>query len=446
MDKIVIFGAGLSASSLIQYLLDNAAQHQWLVRLGDKALSTAKGKINNHPQGEAFAFDVFNAQQVEEEVKKATVVISMLPARFHPVVAKACVTHNKHMVTASYVSPEVKALNAQAREKGLLLLNEIGVDPGIDHMSAMQVIDKIKAEGGTLEAFYSSTGGLIAPEYDNNPWNYKFTWNPRNVVVAGQSTARYQEEGKVKYIPYHQLFRRTQKLEVLDLGAFEMYPNRDSLSYKDTYNLPEIPTIMRGTLRRPGYCEAWNAFVQLGATDDTYALDQIAGMTYRDFMDSFLPQTAGKTTEERMANYLQIPQDGEVMQKIAWLGLFNETPIDMEEATPAQVLQKVLEEKWALGDTDKDIIVMQHQFDYITKGGEKKRKLSSLVVRGKDKVHTAMSITVGIPVAIATKLLLTGVIKATGVVIPIREDIYGPVLKELQDHGIRFIEEEVPYT
>lgn len=446
MDKIVIFGAGLSASSLIQYLLDNAAQHQWLVRLGDKELSTAKGKINNHPQGEAFAFDVFNAQQVEEEVKKATVVISMLPARFHPVVAKACVTHNKHMVTASYVSPEVKALNAQAREKGLLLLNEIGVDPGIDHMSAMQVIDKIKAEGGTLEAFYSSTGGLIAPEYDNNPWNYKFTWNPRNVVVAGQSTARYQEEGKVKYIPYHQLFRRTQKLEVLDLGAFEMYPNRDSLSYKDTYNLPEIPTIMRGTLRRPGYCEAWNAFVQLGATDDTYALDQIAGMTYRDFMDSFLPQTAGKTTEERMANYLQIPQDGEVMQKIAWLGLFNETPIDMEEATPAQVLQKVLEEKWALGDTDKDIIVMQHQFDYITKGGEKKRKLSSLVVRGKDKVHTAMSITVGIPVAIATKLLLTGVIKATGVVIPIREDIYGPVLKELQDHGIRFIEEEVPYT
>lgn len=446
MDKIVIFGAGLSASSLIQYLLDNAAQHQWLVRLGDKELSTAKGKINNHPQGEAFAFDVFNAQQVEEEVKKATVVISMLPARFHPVVAKACVTHNKHMVTASYVSPEVKALNAQAREKGLLLLNEIGVDPGIDHMSAMQVIDKIKAEGGTLEAFYSSTGGLIAPEYDNNPWNYKFTWNPRNVVVAGQSTARYQEEGKVKYIPYHQLFRRTQKLEVLDLGAFEMYPNRDSLSYKDTYNLPNIPTIMRGTLRRPGYCEAWNAFVQLGATDDTYALDQIAGMTYRDFMDSFLPQTAGKTTEERMANYLQIPQDGEVMQKIAWLGLFNETPIDMEEATPAQVLQKVLEEKWALGDTDKDIIVMQHQFDYITKGGEKKRKLSSLVVRGKDKVHTAMSITVGIPVAIATKLLLTGVIKATGVVIPIREDIYGPVLKELQDHGIRFIEEEVPYT
>ncbi len=443
MNKITILGAGLSASSLIQYLLDQAPAHQWKVRLGDKDLATAQRKIGSSQHGEAFAFDVSNEQQVIEEVAKSTVVISMLPARFHPVVAKACIAHNKHMITASYVSPEVKALHKQAQEQGILLLNEIGVDPGIDHMSAMQVIDKIKADGGKLEAFYSSTGGLIAPEFDTNPWHYKFTWNPRNVVVAGQSTARYLENGRVKYIPYHQLFRRYQSLNVLDLGGFEMYPNRDSLGYKETYDLPEIPTILRGTLRRPGYCDAWNVFVQLGANDDTYQVDQIADMTYRDFMESFLPATGGTTTEEKLADYLNLPPNGEVMQKLTWLGIFNESPIGLKEATPAQVLQKLLEEKWALGDEDKDMIVMQHQFDYLDKTGERKRKLSSLVVRGRDKVHTAMSITVGIPVAIATKLLLTNVIKATGVVIPTKPDIYEPVLEELKEYGIEFIEEDI---
>ncbi|MFO7939545.1 MAG: saccharopine dehydrogenase C-terminal domain-containing protein [Bacteroidales bacterium] len=444
MNKILILGAGLSASSLIQYLLDNAPKHQWIVRVGDKDLATAQQKIGTHKHGEAFAFDVFNEQQVTDEVANATVIISMLPARFHPMVANTCVAHNKHMITASYVSAEVKTLNEEAKNKGLLLLNEIGVDPGIDHMSAMQVIDQIKAEGGTLEAFYSSTGGLIAPEYDTNPWHYKFTWNPRNVVVAGQSTARYLEKGQVKYVPYHQLFRRYRSLSVLDLGNFEMYPNRDSLGYRETYDLPNIPTILRGTLRRPGYCDAWNVFVQLGATDDTYKLDQIEKMTYRDFMESFLPADGGTSTEEKLASYLNLPPHDEVMQKLTWLGIFNETPIGLKEGTPAQVLQKLLVEKWALGEHDKDMIVMQHQFDYTNKSGERKRKLSSLIVRGKDKVHTAMSITVGIPVAIATKLLLTGTIKATGVVIPTKPDIYQPVLNELKDFGIEFIEEEIP--
>jgi len=443
MNKILILGAGLSASSLIQYLLDNASEHQWQVRLGDKEVSTAQQKIGNHKHGEAFAFDVFNQQQIAQEVSKATVVISMLPARFHPMVARACVSQKKHMITASYVSQEVKDLHHEAKNKKILLLNEIGVDPGIDHMSAMQVIDKIKAEGGKLEAFYSSTGGLIAPEYDTNPWHYKFTWNPRNVIVAGQSTARYLENGQVKYIPYHQLFRRYKSLSVLDMGKFEMYPNRDSLGYRQTYNLPEIPTILRGTLRRPGYCDAWNVFVQLGATDDTYKLDQLENMTYRDFMESFLPAEGGTTTEEKLATYLNLPPHDEVMQKLTWLGIFNETPIGLNEATPAQVLQKLLKEKWALAENDKDMIVMQHQFDYTNKSGKRRRKLSSLIVKGKDKVHTAMSITVGIPVAIATKLLLSGTITATGVVIPTEANIYEPVLNELKEFGIEFIEEEV---
>lgn len=442
MKKILILGAGLSASSMIKYLLDHAEEHDWTVRVGDISEETAKQKIAGHKRGEAFAFDVFNEEQKQAEIKTADVVISLLPASFHPVVAKACLEHGKHMLTASYVSPEMKELHQAAQDKGILMLNEIGVDPGIDHMSAMKVIDKIKADGGKLLSFKSNTGGLVAPEFDTNPWNYKFTWNPRNVVVAGQSVAKYIEEGQYKYVPYQKLFTRTENVSVLNVGEFEVYPNRDSLSYRETYDIQDIPTLIRGTMRRPGYSKAWNVFVQLGTTDDTYKMMDIKDITYRDFINSFLPYDSELTVEEKLAQNCDIDMDSDVMKRLQWLGIFETRKIGMKEGTPAQILQKLLEEKWALGENDKDMIAMQHLFEYEI-GGKRKKITSSLVVIGEDTTHTAMSITVGIPVAIATKLLLTGIIKATGVVVPTKPDIYEPVLAELENFGIKFVEEEI---
>ena len=329
MKKILILGAGLSSSSMIKYLLDHSKENNWKVKVGDMSLELAKRKIGGHENGEAFQFDVFNEVQRIEEIKNADYVVSMLPARFHPLVAEKCVEFGKHMFTASYVSKEMKELHQKAVEKGLLLLNEIGVDPGIDHMSAMKVIDEIKAEGGEMLAFTSSTGGLVAPEFDNNPWNYKFTWNPRNVVVAGQSVAQYIDHGKYKFVPYHQLFRRTEKMSVLHVGEFEMYPNRDSLSYRETYNLQNIPTILRGTLRRPGYCEAWNVFVSLGVTDDTYVIENSENLTYREFINSYLPYDENDTVEQKICNYTGIQMDSETMSRLKWLGIFENVKIGL---------------------------------------------------------------------------------------------------------------------
>jgi len=441
MKKILVLGAGLSSSSMIKYLLDHSEQCNWKIRVGDISLDVAKQKIANHKNGEAFEFDIFNEKQRHEEIQKADVVISMLPARFHYLAAEKCVEFGKHMVTASYVSKEIKAMHDQALAKNILLLNEIGVDPGIDHMSAMKVIDEIKAKGGELISFKSSTGGLVAPEYDNNPWNYKFTWNPRNVVVAGQATAQYIDHGQLKFIPYHKLFTRPETMSVLDLGKFEMYPNRDSLSYREVYGLQNIQTLLRGTLRRPGYCEGWNVFVQLGATEDTYVVENSANMTYRDFINSFLPFDEKDTVEQKLAKYVGIDMKSETMKRLEWLGIFEKRQIGLPNATPAQILQKLLEEKWALGPEDKDLIVMQHEFIFKLKG-KTKRITSSLIVRGQDTVHTAMSITVGVPMAIATKLLLTDVITKRGVVIPIMKDVYMPVLDELKEFGINFVEDE----
>ncbi|NOQ28026.1 MAG: saccharopine dehydrogenase [Bacteroidales bacterium] len=441
MKKILILGAGLSSSSMIKYLLDHSNENNWKIRVGDMSLDIATKKIENHENGEAIKFDVFNEQQRNEEIENSDLVISMLPARFHHLVAAKCVKSGKHMVTASYVSDEIQALHDEAVSKELLLLNEIGVDPGIDHMSAMKVIDEIKAKGGELLAFKSSTGGLVAPEFDNNPWNYKFTWNPRNVVVAGQSVAQYIDHGKYKYVPYNQLFKRTERMSILDVGEFEMYPNRDSLSYRKTYGLEDIPTLLRGTLRRPGYGAGWNVFVQIGATDDTYNVAGLESMTYREFINSFLPYNVKDSVEQKLCDYVGIDPESETMSRLKWLGIFDDTKIGLSEATPAQILQKLLEEKWALDAEDKDMIAMQHQFDYVL-DGKNKRITSSLVVRGKDQVHTAMSITVGIPVAIATKLFLNGVIKQKGVIVPTMKDVYEPVLKELEEYGIVFIEKE----
>ena len=442
MKKIFLIGAGLSTSTLIEYILDNSEKYNWKLRIGDMSVETARKKINGHANGELVKFDIYNEEQREVEIKNADIVVSMLPARMHYIVAKCCLKFKKNMITASYVSKEIRDLDEEAKNKGIIILNELGVDPGIDHMSAMSIVDKIKDNGGKLIAFRSYTGGLVAPKHDNNPWNYKFTWNPRNVVVAGQgSAAQIIVNGKYKYIPYHRLFKRIDRTEVLDFGEFEVYMNRDSLKYRKAYQLEKIPTMIRGTLRRPGFCKAWDVLVQLGVTDDSYTIENSENMTYRDFINTFLRYEEKIPVEQKIMDKLDIHEDSIVMYKLRWLGLFKDKKIKLKNATPAQILQKLLMKRWKLDIDDKDMIVMQHKFEYII-DDRKKRIISSIVVKGRNNVHTAMSITVGMPVAIAMKMVLTGKIKKTGVHIPVKREIYEPIMNELETYGIKFIEEE----
>src|SRR5688572_23586675 len=279
MKNVLVLGAGRSSSSLIAYLLENAQKHEWRVVVGDTSLQAAQEKVGHHPEGKAILFDVLDESAATQSLLDADIVISLLPAHFHPKVAAYCLSLKKHLLTASYVSPEMQAFHEQATTNGLLFLNECGLDPGIDHMSAVQVMDKIRKEGGKLISFESFTGGLIAPETDpENPWRYKFTWNPRNVVMAGQGTAKYLQHGRYRFISYQQLFSRITKIEVPGYGSFEGYANRDSLKYIDTYGLQGIKTMLRGTLRNEGFCSAWNILVQLGCCDDTYLLDHVDTM------------------------------------------------------------------------------------------------------------------------------------------------------------------------
>lgn len=441
MKNILILGAGLSASSMIAYLLKQASVNQWKVAVGDVSEETAAAKVSGYDLARSFRFDVEDQKQLKTEVSKADVVISMLPARFHPVVAAECLAQSKHMATASYISPEMKAMDADVRKKGLLFLNEIGVDPGIDHMSALRVINEIKKQGGKLLSFESSTGGLVAPESDNNPWNYKFSWNPRNVVLAGQGVSKFLQNGQFKYIPYHSLFSRIDKTTVPFYGDFEIYANRDSLKYRESYGLQDIQTMFRGTMRRPGYCAGWNVFVQLGMTDDTWIMEGSEKMSWREYVNSFLPYDEKLSVEEKLCAAMGFSMESETMQRLKWLGIFSHEPIGLKDASPARILQKILEEKWVLGPEDKDMIVMQHRFVYEL-GSVRRTRTSTLVVIGQDPVHTAMSITVGIPLAIAVKMLMLGQIQLRGVQMPSSPDIYEPVLKELEEYGVKFSEEE----
>ncbi|WP_262712021.1 saccharopine dehydrogenase family protein [Formosa maritima] len=446
MRKILVIGAGKSASYLIKYLLDKSEQEELLVMVGDVNFSNAKKLIGNHENAQAIMLDVFDKRSRQNAIQNSDIVISMLPARFHVEVAKDCISFNKNMVTASYISEEMQKLDKAATEKGLIFMNEIGVDPGIDHMSAMQVIDRIRDKGGHIILFESFTGGLVAPESDNNLWNYKFTWNPRNVVVAGQGgAAKFLQEGTYKYIPYNRLFRRTEFLDIEGYGRFEGYANRDSLKYQSAYGLDSAKTLYRGTMRRVGFSRAWNMFVQLGMTDDEYTIDDSENMSYRDFVNAFLPYSPTDSVELKFRHALKIDQDDIVWDKLIELDIFSNTKmVELKKATPAQILQKILEESWTLNDNEKDMIVMYHKFGYELEG--KKYQIdSTMVTLGEDRIYTAMAKTVGLPVAIATLAILNEKIITPGVQMPITKEVYEPILKELEEYGIVFKETEVPY-
>lgn len=445
MTKLLIIGAGKSTSALVRYLDVNAQENNLQILIADKDMQAAK-KSAAYPSTKAIELDIFNTEERQKQIKAADMVVSMLPARFHIEVAKDCVNFGKNMATASYVSNEMAALDEEVKAKGLTFMNEIGVDPGVDHMSAMKVIDEIRENGGKLILFESFTGGLVAPESDDNLWNYKFTWNPRNVVVAGQGgPAKFIQEGKYKYIPYQRLFRRTEFLEVPGYGRFEGLANRNSLAYREVYGIEDIPTLYRGTLRRVGFSKAWNVFVQLGVTDDTYTLEDSEHMTYREFFNTFLPYSPTDSVELKLRHSLKIDQDDLLWEKLLDLDIFNnKKTIGIKNATPAQALQSILEEKWMLKPEDKDMIVMYHKFGYEL-DGEKKQIDSTMVSIGEDQTFTAMSRTVGLPLGIAIIKMLKKEITRPGVLRPIHPEIYNPILEELEEHGIEFTETQTEY-
>jgi saccharopine dehydrogenase-like NADP-dependent oxidoreductase len=442
--NILVLGAGRSSSSMIRYFLKNAEQENWQLIVADMNLALAQEKVKNHPRGAAIQLDALNPIERRKALTGIDLVVSMLPAQYHVEVVKDCIELKINTITPSYISDEMKALDEAAQNAGIIVMNEIGVDPGIDHMSAKKVLDRLEQSGAKITQFESFTGGLLAPESDNNPWNYKFTWNPRNVVLAGQGSAsKFIQEGQYKYIPYHKLFRRTEIIEVEGYGRFEGYANRDSLKYRAVYGLDNIPTIYRGTLRRVGFCRAWNMFVQLGATDDSYILEGSKNMTKRQFINSFLAYNPYDSVELKTRYYLRIEQDDAVWDKLVWLGIFEQEPLNLEhDMTPAQILQKILEEKWTLEPHDKDMIVMWHKFGFELNG--KKRDIeASMVFIGEDQTYTAMSETVGLPIGICSKMILNGTIALKGVRIPIEKEIYEPVLAELEKYGVVFTEKDV---
>ncbi|SNR31948.1 saccharopine dehydrogenase C-terminal domain-containing protein [Hymenobacter mucosus] len=450
MSRILLLGAGRSASSLLQYLLHHAPTEGWQVTVADVNPAPVRALLLPHAAyAQAVPFAVEDNARLEELISQAEVVISMLPALFHPLVARACLRFQCHLVTASYASEEINALHEQAQAAGLVLLMECGLDPGLDHMSAMQVIDEVRAQGGELLSFKSYCGGLMAPGSEgDNPWRYKFTWNPRNVVLAGQGTAKFLEGGQPRFIPYQQLFARTELLCIPTYGEFEGYANRDSLSYRAPYGLHDIPTILRGTLRRPGYCAAWHALVLLGLTDDAVHLGNAASMTWSELVTAYLPQAADHSLPlaTRTAQHLGLAPDSPEMQRLAWLGIFSDVPVGLANAKPAQLLERLLTAKWQLEPTDQDMIVMQHLFRY-TLGGVLYHHTSSLVVLGDDSIHTAMAKTVGLPVGIAVRRLLQGHVSQRGVVIPTSAELYEPILHELAtQYGIHFVENKQTVT
>jgi saccharopine dehydrogenase (NAD+, L-glutamate forming) len=446
MRNILIIGAGRSTTSLIRYLIEKSSSENLFITIGDISLESAQKLTKNHPNAKGILLDVFNKKQREEAVKAVDIVISMLPARFHIEVAKDCVTYEKNLVTASYISDEMQALNKEVVEKGLVFMNEIGVDPGIDHMSAMQVIDTIRDKGGKLILFESFTGGLIAPESDDNLWNYKFTWNPRNVVLAGQGgAAEFLQEGLHKYIPYNRLFRRTELIKIKGYGEFEVYANRNSLKYQKVYGFKDILTLYRGTIRRVGFSRAWNIFVQLGMTDDSYTIPNSENLSYREYVNLFLPYSPTDSIELKLRHNLKIDQDDLIWKKLKEIDIFNSKKyLEIKNATPAQALQKILMEKWALAKDDKDMIVMYHKFGYEL-NGKNYQIDSSMVTVGEDQTYTAMSKTVGLPVAIAALKILNKTITTPGVLRPIDKEVYKPILKELETYGVEFNEQKKEY-
>jgi saccharopine dehydrogenase-like NADP-dependent oxidoreductase len=443
MKNILVLGAGQSAPYMIDYLLRQSEKHDWFITVGDRDIDLARKAVNRHPHGNVISFDVNDAEMRLTQIEKADVVVNFLPPVFQYLLALGCISRGKHMVTASYQDERMKDLDNDAHRKGILILNEMGLDPGIDHMSAMSMILRIKKRGGRIKSFKSYGSGLPAPDSINNPLKYAITWNPSNVVMAGEIGALYLYKGQIKILPYHEVFQRTWTFELDGVGKMEVYPNRDSLRYQSLFGLEDAHTMIRGTLRYPGWSETWLQIVRLGLPNETMHIPNICKYSYRDLVEMFLPlHVSSDNLEQRVANFLNISPTGKIMENLSWLGLFSDDPIQCNGDTSAAVLVDLMKKKLQLPEKGRDMVAIVHEIEveYPEKKNTGERIISTFVEYGQPAGFTAIAKTVGLPAALAVKLILTDELPISGCHIPTHPAIFPRVLPELKNEGLVFKE------
>lgn len=438
MQTILVAGAGKSSTFLINYLLSHAPANKWKILVADGSQDAILQKTKNNPFSESAPVDITNKSERQRLVKKSDIVVSLMPPQLHILLAKDCLEFKKNLITSSYISPEMKEMDAAVKAADLMFMCEMGLDPGIDHMTASQIIHSIQRVAASITSFESFCGGLIAPESDNNPWHYKFTWNPKNVITAGQGGSSFLQNGKNVSIPYEKTFENNKKVKVDGYGTFSYYPNRDSLRYLDLYDVPEVNTFLRATLRQPDFCKGWQAVVALDLTNEQETLKGFS--TYAEWLKFKTGWQGVVSLKDHVAQKLQTPSKEKVLGMLEWLGIFEENPILTQRDNSASILLDLLLEKWAMKPEDKDMVVMQHEVEYMHRN-KASRLVSSMVVKGEDREHSAMAKTVGLPMGILARGIINRKINAPkGVLIPNMASVYKPVLSELKHHGIQFRE------
>ncbi len=432
--KVLVLGAGLVSRPHVQYLLD---QPEFEVTVASRTVSKAEKLVGDNPRGKALQLNVPTGRdddQLKKLIAEHDLSISLLPYTYHTKVAKYCIEFKKDMVTTSYVSDEMKSLNQRAKDAGVIILNEIGVDPGIDHMSAMRIIHKVQENGGRIASFCSYCGGLPAPEANTNPWGYKFSWSPRGVVMAGKNSARYLMNKKLIEVPGPELFDHHWLIQIPGFGELETYPNRDSIPYREVYGIENTDTIFRGTLRYRGWSFTMKKIVELGLLDDEKSY-KLKGVTYRQFMHNFVKKPKYNKLAKDLALQMNIAENTDPLYRMKWLGLFSDEQIGLDEGTAMDVLCKIFSHKLNYDEGERDLLVLHHEF--VAEYGEKKQKITSTMIDyGIPYGDTSMSRTVGLPAAIGARMILEGRIKETGVHIPVKPTIYEPILTELERKNI----------
>jgi len=439
MTRVLVAGAGKSSTYLIEYLLLCAQRHKWEIVVADGSEQAIMEKLGHHPNGRAAAIDITNDKERRPLVQEADMVVSLMPPHLHYLLAKDCLDFGKNLITASYVSPEMKSLDAAAKEKNLLFMCEMGLDPGIDHMTASQIIHSIQKVRGSLCCFKSYCGGLVAPADDDNPWHYKFSWNPRNVLTAGMAGAEFLQRKKPVQLDYKNLFDPKKKVKINGLGNLGYYPNRDSLHYLDLYQTHDTNTFMRATLRYPDFICGWRALIDLGLTELDDNLPAFKNATEWLAYKSNFENGNAAGLRQHVAQKLGEQADGKIMNLLAWLGIFDAEPLSGQATNSSSALEEILLRKWELGPDEKDMVVMAHEMEY-EQGGQRHHMTSTMILEGEGGNRSAMAKTVGLPMAILTELMLNQKISnlPTGVCVPTMPAVYKPVLKRLEHHGIVF--------
>lgn len=437
MKKLILFGAGKSATSLIDYLIEQATKLKWQVTVVDSDPLLARAKVGKTPYASVETFSIEDDSQRSRWISQSDLVISLLPPSLHTLIARDCLRFSKHLLTASYISEEIRQMAPEIEKAGILFMGEMGLDPGIDHMSAMNILDSIQKKGGEVLSFKSYCGALIAPECDDNPWRYKFSWNPQSVITAGQQGADFREAGTPVHLSYEALFENCKSVDIPGLGKMAYYPNRNSLQYASLYKIDHIPTVLRATLRYPEFCEGWHALIRLGLTKDkTLSTD---GLSFRDWTLQAVPHHDAADPEGSLAGFLGTDKYSGLIRQFKFLGLLDPGPVNLGTVSNQQVLLHLMQEKLRMKSSDRDMVIMLHELEFERKN-IRARLSSYLIVLGEDNLRTAIAKTVGLPLGILAKLILTNKVTLTGLHIPVLPEVYQPVLKELEEYGVRFEE------